>query len=138
MVVVGALAGRGDAADALVLRAIATGDVRLAVSDEGYMELSTVLSYEEVKARITDPVRAFEIALDIGTMGILYHPRKYDWRIMPDPKDRWLLDLAFESRADHIVTRDRHFLDIESDLAELGFAVLTPPDLLRGLADESR
>ncbi len=137
MVVVGALIGRGDAADARVLRAVATGGVRLAASDEGYKELSKVLSYEEVKARITDPVRTFEIALDIGIMGVLYHPRKYDWRIVPDPKDRWLLDLAFESRADYIVTRDRHFLDIESDLAELGFAVLTPPDLLHELAIES-
>ncbi len=68
-------------------------------------------------------------------MGILHHPRKYDWPIMPDPKDRWLLDLAFELRADYIVTRDRHFLDIVPELSKLGFAVLTPPGLLGELAD---
>lgn len=133
MIVVSAVAGSPDASAGRVLRAVATGEVRLAVSDDGYRELVEVLGREEVKSRIRDSARTFAVALDIGTMGILCYPRKYDWPTLPDPKDRWLLDLAYESDADYVVTRDSHLLERASTLGELGFAVLTPSDLLRRL-----
>lgn len=130
MVVVSAVIGRRESSAARVLRAVATGDVRLAVSDEGYGEVVEVMSREEIRSKVNDPARAFEVALDIGTMGVFYHPRKYDWPTLPDPKDGWLLDLAFESGADHVITRDRHMLKRASDLDRLGFSVLDPGELL--------
>lgn len=133
MVVVSAVMGRRDASAALVLRAVETGDIRLAVSDEGYRELVEVMDYEEIRSRIVEPARAFEVALDIGTMGILYHPWKHDWPTLPDPRDGWLLDLAYESGSDFVVTRDRHLLDRAPVLEELGFVVLAPAELLRRL-----
>lgn len=135
MVVVGAVIGRRDASSARVVRAVATGEVRLAVSDEGYRELVKVLGYEEVRNKIKDPVRAFEVALDIGTMAFLYHPRRYDWPSVPDAGDRWVLDLAHESDAEYIVTRDPHFLDNARDLERLGFTALTPAQFLCRLLD---
>lgn len=48
----------------------------------------------------------------------------------PDPKDRWVLDLAHASGADCVVTRDRHFLDRAGELEALGFRVLTPRRIL--------
>jgi predicted nucleic acid-binding protein len=133
MVAVGAAIGCRDASSALVVRAVATGDVRLAVSDEGYRELLKAMCYEDVRSKIKDPVQAFEVALDIETMGFFHYPRRYDWPTLPDPGDRWVLDLAYESKAEYIVTRDPHFLDNARSLERLGFTVLTPAQLLRRL-----
>jgi len=53
-----------------------------------------------------------------------------EWPTLPDPKDRWVLDLAHASGADCVVTRDRHFLDRAGELEALGFRVLTPRRIL--------
>lgn len=135
MVVVRGIVGRRDGADALVLRAVATGEVRLAVSDDGLRELQRVMGYGSVREKISDPSRAFAVGLDIGVMGTLFRPRRYDWPTLPDPKDRWVLDLAYEagsseSRAPHVVTHDGHFLDHRAQLEALGFRIVTPEQLL--------
>jgi predicted nucleic acid-binding protein len=44
MVVIRAVVGRRDAADAFLLRAVATGDVRLAISDDGLRELQRAIN----------------------------------------------------------------------------------------------
>jgi predicted nucleic acid-binding protein len=138
MVVIRAVVGRRDAPDALVLRAVATGEVRLAISDDGLRELQRVMNYDFVREKIADPLRAFTVGLDVGVMGKLFHPRKLDWPTLPDPKDRWVLDLAFEAGSEeshppYIVTRDRHFLDRRTELAAMGFRILTPEQLLEKL-----
>ena len=138
MVVIRAVVGRRDAADALILRAVATGEVRLAISDDGLRELQRVMNYDFVRGKITDPIRAFAVGLDVGVMGKLFHPRNLDWPTLPDPKDRWVLDLAFEAGSEEshppsIVTRARHFLDRRSELEAMGFRILTPEQLLEKL-----
>jgi predicted nucleic acid-binding protein len=138
MVVIRAVVGRRDAPDALILRAVATGEVRLAISDDGLRELQRVMNYDFVREKLADPVRAFTVGLDVGVMGKLFHPPKLDWPTLSDPKDRWVLDLAFEAGADeahppYIVTRDRHFLDRRSELEAMGFRILTPEQLLEKL-----
>lgn len=50
---------------------------------------------------------------------------------MPDPKDYWMLDLAFVSEADFIITWDPHLLDHEIPLP---VEVVTPARFL----EESR
>ena len=72
-------------------------------------------------------MRAFEVALDIGTMGFMYHPRRLDWPSLRDPKDGWIFDLAYSSGADFIVSYDRAVRDAAD---ELGFVALPPEDLL--------
>ncbi len=103
-----------------------TGEVLLAISDDFLRELSRVVGYRDVEARIASPARAIRIAPDVGLMGTLHHPRRYGWPSLVDPNDGWLLDLAWEARADYIVTRDGHLN------ADLPFAVevLTPPQVL--------
>lgn len=130
MVVIRGIVGRRDGADSQVLRAVATGDVRPAISDEGLLELQRVMSYDFVREKIADPGRALAVGLDIGVMGSLYYPQRHDWPTLPDRKDYWVLDLALASRADYVVTRDRHFLDRVDELEALGFRVLDPPELL--------
>jgi len=75
-------------------------------------------------------VRAFEVALALGLMGQLFHPKRLDWPSLQDPKDAWLLDLAFEASADYLVSRDKHLLEVSK---KLGFRTVTPPELLYDL-----
>lgn len=135
MVVIRSILGRREGADARVLRAAATGEILPAISDEGLLELQRVLGYDFIRERISDPVRAFTVGLDLGIMGKMFQPRKYDWPTLPDPKDHWVLDLALEAgsaeaRTPHIVTLDRHFLDRAKNLEALGFKIRTPHQLL--------
>lgn len=135
MVVVRSVMGRHGNADSSVLRAVAVGDVRLAISDDGLTELQRVMGYDFVRERAAEPARVFAAGLDVGMMGRLFRPRKLDWPTLPDPKDHWVLDLALEagsaeSRAPYIVTRDGHFLDRRTELEAMGFRILTPEQLL--------
>ncbi|MGI8908986.1 MAG: PIN domain-containing protein [Rubrobacteraceae bacterium] len=141
VVVIRGIIGRRDGVDALVLRAVATGEVRLAVSDDGLRELQRVMGYESVREKISDPARAFAVGLDMGVMGKLFRPRRYDWPTLPDPKDRWVLDLAYEagsseSRAPYVVTHDGHFLDRRARLGAMGFRIVTPEQLLDDIRPE--
>ena len=103
-VVIAALIGRRNAANARLLREVTTGGVRLAVSDDFLSELTRKVQDPNVEGRIGSAGRAFEIALDLGFMGRHYRPRHLPWRGLRDPNDRWALDLAFEAGADYVVT----------------------------------
>lgn len=111
LVVVSALVGPDNGSSRRVIWAIATGDARLALSDDFLREVSRVIRYPDVIPKIRGPVRAFEVALEIGLMGEMNHPRKVDWPSLRDPKDSWMLDLAWDAVADYIVTRDPHLLN---------------------------
>ena len=111
---------------ASVVRAVATGDVRLAISDDQLSELVRVMGYEDVEGNIGKPLRTFEVALDIGTMGFMYHPRRLDWPSLTDPKDGWIFDLAYTSGADFIVSYDNA---VPEAADELGFVAIYPEDL---------
>lgn len=75
MVVVSSIIGSLEGADATVIDTVATGEVRLAISDDQLSELVRVMGYGDIESQIEHPVRAFEAALDLGTMGFMYHPR---------------------------------------------------------------
>ena len=130
MVVVAGVIGSPEGASAVVIREVATGGVRLAISDDYLRELVRVIGYPTVEHQIGRPVRAFEVALDLGTMGFMHHPRRYDWPSLRDPGDSWILDLAYEASVDYVVTGDDAVIEAA---AELGFEVATPPELLRVL-----
>jgi predicted nucleic acid-binding protein len=132
MIVVGGIMGRRDGACGQVLDAVATGGVQLAISDDQLSELVRVMGYEDVEAGIDRPVRAFEVALDLGAMGIMHHPRRLDWPSLTDVRDGWILDLAYDAGADYIITFDKGVCDAAQ---ALGFEPLKPEallDLLRG------
>lgn len=121
--------GSPDASSAAVVDAVATGDVRLALSDDYLDEMGRTMGkpYLEENASVG---RAFRIALVLAYMGRGYHPTRHDWPSIPDRKDWWLLDLAFESAADSIVTWNMRDL---GPGRSLGFEVLEPPEFLRVL-----
>lgn len=124
---VSAISGKRDGPGAAVLDAVATGDVRLALSDDQLSEVVRVLGYEDIESMIQSPVRAFEIALDLGTMGFMYHPRRLDWPSLSDPDDGWIFDLAYSSGADYIVSYDHAVRDASDTL---GFVGVLPEELL--------
>ncbi len=101
--------------------------MHLAISDDQLRELVTVIGYEDIEAMLKRPVRAFEVALDIGAMGYMYHPRRLDWPSLRDPKDGWIFDLAYTAGADYIVSFDTAVRDAA---AELGFEAILPENLL--------
>ncbi len=133
MTVVAGILGKREGPSAAVLDAVATGDVRLAISDDQLSELVRVVGYEGVEANIGQPLRAFEVALDIGYMGFMYHPRRLDWPSLRDPKDGWIFDLAYAAGADCIVSRDEAVMEAAT---ALGFFVLLPEQLLEALRQQ--
>lgn len=129
-VVVRALTGRPDSVSSEVVRAVQTGEVRLAVSGAFLIETTRVLREPRVESRIGSAGRAFEVALDLAFMGRHHRPQRYDWPSVPDPNDYWMLDLALAAEADFIVTWDQHLLDHEIPLP---VAIATPDRFLEEL-----
>lgn len=128
-VVATATLGSTDASSAAVVDAVDAGGVRLALSDDYLDEMARTMSkpYLQENASVG---RAFRIALTLAYMGEGFRPARHEWPSIPDRKDWWLLDLAFESAADSIVTwNTRHLGPARS----LGFKVLDPPELLQEL-----
>ena len=129
-VVVTALIGDESASSYLVLSAVGTGVVRVALSDAFLAELARTVRNRYRRGLILDAARAFEVALDLCLHGELRLPPGWDWPSVPDPEDRWMPDLAYDAGADFIVTWDRHLLD--ADLP-FGVQVVTPPEFLQRL-----
>lgn len=115
-VVISALAGSASASSYKVCRAVGTGMLRLAVSDGFLVELSGVVRRRVEDGTITDPARAFEVALDIGFHGEhrVYEP--LPWPSVEDIGDWWMPNLAYFAEADLIVSNDPHILDAEIPL----------------------
>lgn len=107
-VVVSALVGPEGTTYHRLLDMVAAGDVLLALSNDSLRELSRVVGYPDVEPQIVSAARAFRYGLDLGTMGEQFFPTRYDWPSLRDPNDGWLLDLAWEARADYIISRDPH------------------------------
>ena len=131
LVVVSAIIGTPGNASHALLKAVKTGGLRLAVSDDWLRELVRVLEYPRIAERIglhsDRAARAFRIALGIGLMGTLYRPRRLDWPSLGDPNDGWIFDLAFESDAAFVVSRDRRVIEagqaLEVDVLEPAVAL---------------
>jgi putative PIN family toxin of toxin-antitoxin system len=128
VIVIGGLLGTPQGSDARLLRYIEVGGIRLATSDAGLRELAQVLERPEISRKMPEPARVFRAALSIGLMGALYHPPRFTWPSLMDEKDWWLLDLAYEAKANYIISRDKKVIKAGR---KLGFVVETPPSFLK-------
>lgn len=115
-VVVSALVGPPGTPHDLVIDKVASGDVLLALSDDFLRELSRVVGYPDVEPQIVSAARAVRCGLELGVMGNLLPTPRHDWPSIRDPKDGWMLDLAWTVYADYIVTRDPHLIDAKMPL----------------------
>lgn len=128
-VVLSATLGSPDASSARVIDAVATGDVRLALSDDYLEEMSRTMGKPYLEGHASVGM-AFRVALVLAYTGESHRPVRHEWSGIPDREDWWLLDLAFESGADAIVTwNTRHLGPARS----LGFEVSTPSEFQRSL-----
>jgi|SRR5215210_4920385 len=91
-----------------VVRAAGTGAIRLALSDAFLTEAVEVVRRLDRQGQIVSAALAFESGLDLWSHGTLYHPTRHDWPSVPDRGDHWVLDLAWEAKADYITTWDPH------------------------------
>ena len=128
-VVTAAVLGSPGSTNSRIIDQIHAGSVGLALSDDYFDEMVRTMSTPRVEA-LAIVGRAFHIALVLAYMGRPHRPRKRIWPNIPDRKDWWILDLAFESSADHIVTWNMGHL---APARDLGFDVLDPPAFLAGL-----
>ena len=129
-VVVSSLVGSDGSPSSRVLKGAETGAYRLTISDRAISELSWVAGYPAVESRTTRPAKALRAGLGIGLMGEMYYPTRHYWPSIPDPKDWFLPDLAFECGADCIVSSDSHL----DNAGSLGFRVVTPRQPARDVA----
>ncbi len=91
-----------------VLHACGTGEVRTALSDASLREVVEVVRRPRVEPQIRSASRAFVAAMDLWSHGTLFYPTRFDWPTLVDRKDHWVLDLAWASLADFIVSVDPH------------------------------
>jgi putative PIN family toxin of toxin-antitoxin system len=135
LVVVSAIIGTPNNASFALMQAVETGGVKLAVSDDWLRELVRVLEYpriaEKISAKPSRSASAFRIGFGFGSMGHLYRPRRLDWPSLHDPNDGWIFDLAYDSKADFIVSIDKHVIKAGKVLE---FEVLEPRMALQRFA----
>lgn len=106
-------------------------EVLFVLAEEHFQELQRVLTYPKVLALGTGitPADAFGLSTLLHQTAEVVRPlERYDWPSCPDPKDWYLLDLLMASRADGVVSKDRHLLRLKSTL---NLPVYTPRDLVR-------
>lgn len=102
-------------------------DVRYVLGPELLAELQRVLAYPRVVGLGVTPSLAFGLAADLLLLGEYVAPvPRLDWPTLTDRKDWHLLDLLYESAADHLITRDRRLLE---PARALGMPALQPSDL---------
>lgn len=102
-------------------------EVRFLISQALLNELKLTLGYPKVVALGISSAIAFDIAVDLLLLGEYIAPvKKYDWLNVPDKKDWYLLDLAFEAEADFLISQDKSLL---KSCRRLAIPVLHPSDL---------
>lgn len=103
------------------------GDVQLLFSPELIQEFLDVIARPKFRKFFNkeDVARIFELIEDFG---IIIEPTT-DFEICRDAKDNFLLSLAFDSRATHLLTGDKDLLDL---LKFKKTKIMTITDYLKG------
>lgn len=127
--VTAAVLGWADSVNNRIISMILVGEVQPAISNDYTDELIRTMSKPYVEAH-TSIGRAVEVCVNVVFMGKHFHPRRYDWPIISDRDDWWVVDLAFDAGVNRIVTWN---IDHLAPARALGFDVITPPELLSTL-----
>ena len=115
-----------------VLRRLAQGDYRIAVSTALCLEYEDVLS----RSGLLDTYSPFQIAVFLDSICSVAEESYiyFRWRpFLPDPKDDLLFECALAAGATHIVTHnEKDFRGAEA----LGISIVTPSQLLTTLQQQ--
>lgn len=116
-----------------IVAAIESGTLRAATSGACLQELHRALSYAQVKLVAAAQALAFgRYAAHAMVFEIPGPVEVMDLPLCEDPDDQKFLELAWQARASHLVTRDKALLKLARRVAQSGrFAVLAPDAFLR-------
>jgi putative PIN family toxin of toxin-antitoxin system len=101
-----------DAESRRVVRAAGTGAIRLALSDELLREAVELVRRKDRHGQIHSASLAFEACMDLWSHGALYHPFRLDWPSITDKEDYWVLDFAWATKVDYVVSLDPHLTTV--------------------------
>jgi putative PIN family toxin of toxin-antitoxin system len=115
-----------------IAAAIERGALQAATSIACLQELRRALGYAQVKLNAAEQALAFErYAARAVVFEISGAAEATDLPLCGDPDDQKFLELAWHTRASHLVTRDNALLKLASRVAQLGrFAVVEPDAFL--------
>ncbi len=87
-------------------------EIRVVFSEALLKEFQQILEYPRIRERFKlGATDGFAVARDLLLLGEYVAPvPKFDWPTLTDPKDWYLLDLLFETRADALITQDNAVL----------------------------
>ncbi len=118
-----------------LVSAIESGAWRAATSAACLQELRRALGYVQVKLEPAAQALAFErylahsLVLEIPDTAVAA-----DLPLCEDPDDQIFLELAWQARASHLITRDKALLKLARRLSDR-FTVLAPDAFVRWMAD---
>jgi len=128
-VIIAGLIGRGSSNR--ILRLILMGKLKVILSKDIFREYVRAVHYPELRI----PLSYAYIILDkLYRLAEQVHPTK-KFNICRDPDDNKFLEVAYEGKADYLITLDRDLLDLRNCNKELELnghrmKILTPKELL--------
>jgi len=137
-VIISSVLGDAKAAPAKVLKAMYTKKFKAYSSEEAMDELYDVLFSEKVTKLLKGGSEILTLTyLFVNSSVILVNPRKRI-ALCRDPKDNKFLEIAYEAKADCIVTLDRDLLEMrdknkETQILEHKIKILRPEEFLQEL-----
>lgn len=107
---------------ARITRAAAEKAYELIVSDQLLSELYGVLMRPRFRRYLTED-EVEDLVADLREVGTMAEEVEISRVVPKDPKDDYLVALAYASEADHLVSGDPHLAEVEGEAA---ISVLTP------------
>lgn len=102
------------------LEKVRHGKVKLFVSQDTLAEVRDVVLRPNILARLpdADAVQIEVFIEDISNISTLIHAVTETFKFSRDPKDEIIINLAVNSKAEYIVSRDRDLLDLMSGFTD--------------------
>ena len=139
-VIVASVLGEPEAAPARVVRAMLTGAFRAYSSREAVEELYEVLTSEKLTRLLRGRIEvAILTYILVNSTVTLVEPKKHI-SACRDPDDNKFLEIAYEAKADYLVTLDKDLLDLRDEKREVKLfehkvRVLQPDEFLPELVN---
>ncbi len=111
-----------------ILDLVENKEIELILSDEIINELSRVFEYEEIKDKIQDKkLEMLRTVERIREISVIVEPAKIINAVKDDPDDNKIIECALEGKADYIISKDNHLLNLKE---YEGIEILSPKDFL--------
>ncbi len=107
-------------------------EIILVLSKEIIKEFLEVLEYQEIKEKIKGQNLALKRTVEkIVSISEIVDPKKRFFLVEDDPDDNKILECAVEGKADYIITKDKHLLNLSFPIP-----IIEPESFLRKLSKQ--